>query len=59
MFAGRTLQKRVFFSLQNASKLVPSSPNFGMMLQERLSIHLAQVFAPAPGVNFMFEEGAQ
>ena len=54
------LCKSVFFSpLQNASKLVPSSPNFGKMLQERLSIHLAQVFAPAPGVNFMFEEGAQ
>ena len=50
-------QKLVFSLLQNASKLLRSSPNFGQLPQKSLCGQVAQVLSPSPRVDLVCEKG--
>ena len=55
-----TLGKNSVFSvLQNASKLLCCSPNFGELPQKDLCGQRAQVLTPNPCVDLVFEKGTQ
>ena len=55
-----TLGKNSVFSvLQNASKLLCCSPNFGELPQKDLCGQRAQVLTPSPCVDLVFEKGTQ
>ena len=46
-----------FSLLQNASKLLRSSPNFGQLPQKSLCGQVAQVLSPNPRVDLVCEKG--
>ena len=49
----------LFSSAKNAGKLLCCSPNFGELPQKDLCGQLAQVLAPSPCVDLVFEKGTQ
>ena len=51
--------KTIFFLLQNAGKLVRSSPNFGELPRKNLCGQVAQVLTPSPRVDLVREKGTE